>query len=77
MDALDNLNHLCYLYNMTNTLENIQVGKRYKVFTHHVRVVRITDQHIEVVHAINGQTPRRNCDRYFPLHWTKHFQEYT
>ncbi|NBS69619.1 hypothetical protein EBT31_12005 [bacterium] len=63
---------------MNNTPENIQVGKRYTVFgTRYVKVVKISDRHIEVVHGMNGQTPRRYGDRFFPVRWSKHFQEIT
>lgn len=55
----------------------VEIGKKYRVFgTHYVKVVKVTDKHIEVVHAINGSTPRRQADRFFPLKWAKHFTPY-
>lgn len=50
------------------TTQHIQIGETYKVYgTHYVRVVRITDKHIQVVHAVNGASPRRTCDRLYPI----------
>ena len=55
----------------------LEIGKKYLVFkSHYVKVVKVTDRHIEVVHAVNGQSPARNGDRFFPLHWEKHFTPY-
>jgi len=45
--------------------------------TRYVKVVKISDRQIEVVHGMNGQTPRRYSDRFFPVRWSKHFQEIT
>ena len=55
----------------------VEVGKKYQVFkSRYVKVVKVTDRHIEVVHAVNGQTPVRQADRFFPLSWEKHFTPY-
>lgn len=60
---------------MKNTV--IQLNATYLVYgTRTVKVVKVTDRYIEVKHAINGMTPRRFADRYFPLHTAKHFVRY-
>jgi hypothetical protein len=62
---------------MKNNQHKIQIGQTYKVYgTHHVKVVDITNTHIEVVHAVNGSTPHRQCDRFFPLRYADRFVAY-
>jgi hypothetical protein len=53
----------------------VKVNGKYLVCGHYVKVVKVTDEHIEVVHGHNGTTPRRQCDRFKPLSLIPYFKE--
>lgn len=52
-----------------------KVNGKYLVCGSFVKVVNVTDRHVEVVWGHNGQTPRRHCDRFISLKMIPHFKE--
>lgn len=53
----------------------VEVGKKYIFSGSFVKVAKITDTHIEVKWGHNGQTPRRQCDRFIPVKRLPMFKE--
>jgi hypothetical protein len=56
-------------------MSKVMVGRKYLVCGHYVKVVKVTDEHIEVVHGHNGVTPKRQCDRFKSLGLIPYFKE--
>ena len=53
----------------------VKVNGKYLVCGSFVKVVKVTDRHVEVVWGHNGQTPKRQGDRFLSLKLVPHFQE--
>jgi hypothetical protein len=52
----------------------VNVNGKYLVSGRYVKVVNVTDDHIEVVWGYNGQKPVRKCDRYLSVKLIPHFK---
>lgn len=52
----------------------MKVGSTYVGCGKSVRVVRVYSDHVEVVWAVNGSTPVRQCDRII---WESLYSEFT
>jgi hypothetical protein len=53
----------------------VKINGKYLISGRYVKVVGVTDTHIQVVWGYNGQSPIRQCDRYIPISSGNRFVE--
>jgi hypothetical protein len=56
-------------------MTQVTIGGKYLVSGRFVKVVKVTDEHIEVVWGHNGVTPKRQCDRFISRSLIPYFKE--
>lgn len=56
-------------------MKNITIGSKYYVSGRYVKVVKISDQYIQVVWGYNGQSPKRIADRFLSVGLLPYFVE--